>query len=62
MYALARDERDGRGQDTYMHYIHRLPGGAKLLAGWQKEQRLEFGGDSAGPVDREPPPSRDVPF
>lgn len=62
MYGLARDEHDGRGQDTYMYYIHRLPDGAKLLAEWQKEQRLETGAADESPREPESPATRKVPF
>lgn len=62
MYEVAQDERDGRAQDTYMYYIHRLPGGARLLAARQKERRAAGLGPDDGGDDRPAPPSREVPF
>ena len=59
MYQLARDDKDGRGQDTYLYYIHRLPGGTPLLAAWEKERRTDAAGNGG---DEPEPPSRKVPF
>ncbi len=55
LYSLAHRDRDGRAEDTYRHYINRLPGGAKLLQEWRTENE-EF------PEETKPPAKRDVPF
>ncbi len=65
LYAVAKSEADGRREDTYLHYISRLPKGTDKLAHWRRDQRLEIGSDSAddqAPPPNKPPTSRDVPF
>lgn len=62
LYDLAKSDGDGHREDTYLHYISRLPEGLEMLYKWRGEQRLERGGGNDDPPPPTPPISRDVPF
>lgn len=49
MYAVAAGDHDARGQDTYRHYLGRIPGGRELLHEWEVEHGTRRPGDRSTP-------------